>query len=367
MKKKSGISPLSGYSFTAWVKLLARYRFAVGPRHLHRVVGITLFSAINSLLGVVERAVYGHQIARARIHPAPLFIIGHWRTGTTHLHELLTLDPNHTFPNTYECFVPNHFLLTEGTLDRLLHRLLPTQRQMDNMAFGFERPQEDEFALCAMGIGSPYPGVFPNSPPYYEAYMYLDALSPRDLERWKADFIDFLKRLSIHRPGRFVLKSPHHSCRVKVLLQMFPDAQFVHIVRNPYEVFPSEVNNMKTFLSNYALQTPRFDLLEENVFHTFLRMYRKIDEARELVDPSHFYELRYEDLIADPLGQLQAIYDHLNLGSFDSVRPAVERYLESIAGYSTNRYELSDELRAEITRRLGAVIEQYGYSSTSGP
>ena len=81
----------------------------------------------------------------------PIFILGHWRTGTTLLHEFMIRDERFGYPTTYECMDPNHFLLTEGLFTRWLNFLVPTHRPMDNMKAGFDRPQEDEFALCMLG------------------------------------------------------------------------------------------------------------------------------------------------------------------------------------------------------------------------
>ena len=99
----------------------------------------------------------------------------------------------------------------------------------------------------------------------------------------------------------------------------------MHIVRDPYVVFPSTVNLWKTLYRLHGLQKPTFAGLEDYVFETFSRMYRKIDEARPHVKPGRFYELTYEDLTRDPEGQLQALYKHLDLGDFEAVRPRRKR------------------------------------------
>lgn len=115
---------------------------------------------------VVAKGLYGTIPENTQLKQPPVFIIGHWRTGTTLLHELLILDPRHNFPNTYQCLEPNHFLLTEKFFKSYFNFLLPTRRPMDNMEAGWDKPQEDEFALCMMGQPSPYLDVaFPNNPP----------------------------------------------------------------------------------------------------------------------------------------------------------------------------------------------------------
>lgn len=351
-----------GCDFFAWMRLLCRNRFAVHWSYLYVAAVVSLVSVIHTILRFVQDWCYGSAIERTPIRHAPIFIIGHWRTGTTFLHELLVLDPRHTYPTTYECLEPNHFLLTERLITRWLSILMPSRRPMDNVQAGWDRPQEDEFALCMMGQPSPYLTIaFPNHPPQCEKYLDLEGLTPRALASWKRAFFRFIQQLTYKDPRRLVLKSPPHSCRIRHLLQLFPDARFVHIVRDPYVVFPSTVNLWKSLYRTQGLQRPTFAGLEEHVFQTYLRLYEGLEEGRKRVAPSRFFELRYEDLVRDPIGQMRLIYEHLDLGGFEEMRPRLEQFLAGTAGYETNRYQLSPERRAEITRRWGKVFERYGY------
>ena len=351
-----------GCDFFAWMRLLWRNRFAVGLPYVYIAVIITFVSACHSVLRLIQEALYGPAVRRTPIREPPLFILGHWRTGTTLLHELLILDERHSFPTTYECLEPNHFLLTEGLLTRWLPFLMPSRRPMDNMAAGWDRPQEDEFALCMMGQPSPYLTIaFPNHPPQDQEAFDLDGLPPPARDAWKRAFMRFLRTLTFRDPRRLVLKSPTHTCRIRTLLELFPDARFIHIVRDPFVVFPSTVNLWKTLYETHGLQKPTFAGLEEHVFTTFLRLHAALDEGRRLLDREHFYELRYEDLVADPVAQMRALYEHFHLGGFEEYLPHLERYLASVKGYETNRYTLTPEQRAEITRRWGEVIRRQGY------
>src|SRR5262249_24778559 len=132
-----------GIEFFAWARLLARHRFAVGGSYLYIVAIVTVVSLFHTLLRLAQDVWYGRRLARVQLPEWPLFIIGHWRTGTTLLHEFLILDPRHNYPTTYECLEPNHFLLTEQLITRWMSFLTPSHRPMDNMAAGFDRPQED--------------------------------------------------------------------------------------------------------------------------------------------------------------------------------------------------------------------------------
>jgi hypothetical protein len=357
-----------GCNSIAWLRLLARNRFAVHWSCWYIALIVTWVSALQTFMRYLQAAWLGDRPERTPIREAPVFIIGHWRTGTTLLHEMLIRDPRHAYPTYFECLEPNHFLLTERFLTAVFGIFMPAQRPMDNMVAGWDRPQEDEFALCLLGQPSPYLTIaFPNHPPQCQEAFDLDELTPRVRAGWKRAFLGFLSQLTYKTGKRLILKSPPHSCRIKHLLQLFPDARFVHIVRDPYVVFPSTVKLWKSLYRAHGLQRPTFAGLEEHVYHTFTHMYRKIDEGKALIKPGRFHELAYEELIRDPIGQMQMLYQRLDLGSFETLRPHLEQYLTTIKGYETNRYQLSPETRAEITRRWGAVIRQYGYEPESTP
>jgi hypothetical protein len=306
---------------------------------------------------------FGDRIAATPIAHPPIFVIGHWRTGTTLLHELLVLDPRHNSPTSLHCMVPNHFLLTETFFKTYCNFLVPERRPMDNMAAGWDKPQEDEFALCLLGQPSPYTDIaFPNRPPIHPGALDLSGLTPRQLDRWKRTLRRFLQALTFNDPRRLVLKSPPHTARIPVLLDMFPDARFIHIVRDPYVVFPSTVNLWKSLGKKQGLQTPRDDArIREKVFTEFRTIYDRLEEARPLIRSGCFHELRYEQIVKDPMGEMKAVYDAIGLGGFNDYRPRLEDYLSRNAGYETNKYQLSDSDREEVTRRWGDVIRRFGY------
>jgi hypothetical protein len=245
---------------------------------------------------------------------------------------------------------------------------MPARRSADNMAFGWDRPQEDEFALCLLGAPSPYVNIaFPNHPPQDLEVFDVDRLPPRARAAWKRTFLRFLRQLTVKDPRRLVLKSPPHSCRVPTLLELFPDARFVHIVRDPYVVFPSTVHLWKSLYQNHGLQEPTFAGLEEYVFRTFAHVHERIQQGKKLIPPRRFHELHYEDLVADPVGEMRRLYDRLELGDFDKVLPRLQGYLQKHVDYRTNRYpKLNAELRAEIGRRWGEIIRRYGYDRAAG-
>lgn len=354
----------TGMNAGAWWRLLYRNHFRVGLRQWHVGVALCAWSTLNSVLGLLQRMLLLNRRAeRTAIAQPPIFVLGHWRSGTTLLHELLVLDERHTSPSTYACLAPSHFLLTEDFARRWLNFLLPAHRPMDNMPTGWDRPQEEEFALCNLGLPSPYLTIaFPNEPPYDPRYLTMEGVSDRELEHWKTVFVRFLRRVTYRTPKRLVLKNPPHTSRISTLLELFPDARFVHIVRDPVGLYNSTDKLWHTLYVDQGLQTPRFEGLDEYIFSTLETMYEKFDRDRQLLGPGRLVEMRYEDLVRDPAGELKNIYDELELGGFDELRPKLDEYLAGMTGYQANRYrEPAPALREQISKRWGRFFRRFGY------
>jgi hypothetical protein len=354
-----------GMPLSVWLPLLARNRFAV--TRVGQAVRMMVFAAGNSVLHRVDQLVYSRRIAGRPAPQPPLFVVGHWRSGTTMLHELLVRDRHFGFPTTYQAMSPHHFVLTERLFPRLFNHALPARRPMDDMAMGFDKPQEDEFALCNLGLPSPYVRwAFPNHYRTPGLYLDLEELSAADRQRWVAGFDEFLRRVAWREPRRLVLKSPTHTARVRTLASLYPGAQFIHIVRNPYEIFASTVYTWRRLWDAMGFHKPDFADLEEYVLETFVQMYRSFEAARPTLDGSRLHELRYDQLLADPLGELQRIYERLSLDGFEQARPAFESYFADRRDYKPNRHALSADLRQQIAERWSDYFQRYGYDPTEG-
>jgi len=353
----------AGCTLPGWWRLLARNRFGVAPRHIPEALLYTLTAAYHSLLSGAQDFLVGPKIEAVRIDPPPLFIIGHWRTGTTLMHILLGLDKQFTFPTTGECLNPSHLHL-RGYVERwIMRRSIPALRPMDHQAMSGDSPQEDEFALCLLGAPSPYQKLaFPNRPLPDPQSWEVEDLPPRLLDEWKESFMYFLKQVLFLRRGRLALKSPPHTCRVNVLSKLFPGARFITMVRSPYAVIPSTINLWKTLYQSQALQPPDFAGLEDFVLGTFNLFFERLEQTRSLVPGRQFCEVRFEDLVADPIERMRGVYEHLDLGDFDRARPALENYLTTHPNYLGRSWELSPAMRRRITERCRRYLERHGYA-----
>lgn len=353
-----------GMRLSTWLRELGRNRLAVSPSRVPMTCAVTGFTALNSVLAGVDRALYGRKVEATELAASPVFILGHWRSGTTFLHELMIRDPEHTYFTTYQCFTPHHFVLTERKVVPWIGIFVPERRPMDNMAAGWDRPMEDEFALQSLGVPTPYLStMFPNRGEAYPEYLTLRDLSPAARESWKRELLQFCKRLTFQDPRRIVIKSPAHTARVRTLLEMFPDAKFIHISRDPYALFRSTLGLWRSLNAEEGLQAVRDDKwLEEFVIDSLRRMYDAYFEDRALLPPNQLVELSYEELVGDPKSQLRSIYEQLELGDFARVEPALDDHLADVKNYRTNRHAINDESSERIRREWSRYFSEFGYS-----
>jgi hypothetical protein len=349
------------------VRILASHRFRVDAAYWPECLVDLLFAAGNSALGAIQSVAYRQALSKVRLDGDPVFIIGHWRTGTTLLHELLALDPRLRAPTNYECLVPNHFLLTGRWVKSWTSFTLPRMRPPDKMQVTWDSPQEDEFALCNLGVPSPYARIaFPNEGPQNAAYLELDSLSDDRRRAWEQTLLAFLKQITLCGPGRLVLKSPTHTFRLPTLTRMFPDAKWINIVRNPFEVFSSTDGLWRSLYEAYGYQQPRYEGLEEEVLATFARMHERLEATRGLAAAGSFVDVRYEDLVREPVAGLRRIYHLLGLGDFEVARQEIERYLADRSGYVAGQHRVGSQWAAEIRRRWKPYFDRYGYALEDG-
>ena len=350
------------------VRILNSNRWRVSPSHWPGCCVDLTLSLANSSLGAVQSLLYRSRVKQLKMREDPVFIIGHWRTGTTLLHELLALDPRHTCPTTYQCFVPGHFLLTERWLKPWTGFALPANRPPDQMRVAWDSPQEDEFALCNLGVPSPYARIaFPNTRPAGMDYLTLESVSARERERWKQAWMTFLKRLYYRQPGRMILKSPTHTFRVPLLLELFPKACFINVVRHPTTVFMSTMRLWKSLFTTHGYQTPSFVGLNEFVLATFVQMHERLEATRGMIPSGRLIDVRYEELVSDLVGTTQSIYERLHLGSFDEAQPLIEEYAAAHRGYQPNRHQATSNIESEVYARWKPYFERYGYPESLPP
>ena len=364
-----------GASGSALARIVARHRFRIPWRRFPALCFDGAFAAANSLLRVPQQLLLGRRIRRCNVGDDPLFVLGHWRSGTTLMHELLALDPRFRAPTTYECFLPSHFVLTRRWVESWSGFVLPRRRPPDTMRVGWSRPQEDEFALCLRGAGSVYDLIaFPQELSLPVPSLQLECLPIRERNRWHGTWTEFLKELLYVHPGRLLLKSPTHTFRLRQLTEWFPNARFLLMVRNPYDVFASTMKLWRSLGSRYGYQKLPHDHsassssdrlpLREFVMALHETMLSRLEPFLQALPANKLLTVRYEDLVTSPMATIARVYDGLELGRFDQAEPHLRRELEERRAYRASCYELDGETKREIRRRWSASFDAFGYATS---
>lgn len=352
---------LRGITMSDWWRLLKQERFAVDPVYLGRAAALTLMARYNSRMKRREDEQFGAAVESAVV-PAPLFVLGHWRSGTTLLHELLCNDERYAYPTAFQVSNPHTFLSREDEVARHLEAEAGSTRPMDNVVVTYKSPAEDEIGAAVVSLRSPLiASAFPRRETYYDRYYSFRGVPPAEVAEWRDAFLWFLRKLHVRHGRPMILKSPTHTARVRLLLEIFPDAKFVHIHREPYAVFRSTQKLQRDAVAYSHLHRPRADP-NEGILARYRMMYEAFFEERGLIPPGQYCEVAFEELERDPLCQVARIYDELGLGDFDRVQPKIEAYTRDRADYRKNEHRpIASPLRERIAEEWAMGFREWGY------
>ncbi|HEY48579.1 MAG TPA: sulfotransferase [Dehalococcoidia bacterium] len=360
--------PLAFGSFRNWLRLLWDNK-DIDRKFIPRALIVALSTLSTSPLKIYESLRYSRKVKNTAIHPSPIFIIGHWRTGTTHLHNLLCQDRNHGYVSTFQAFAPGLCLVGERFIKRpfnkLAQKMHPT-REIDNIPLSLDNPEEEDLAVaCMLPYSYLHMYTFPRrARHYYETYItFFENLPEPTIARWKKAYLTMLRKATLEAGGKqLVIKNCADSARIKMLLELFPEAKFIHIYRNPYDVFRSTKHLYRVVLERSQLQEIGLDVLEDWVLLFYAQLMQKFLADKVLIPEGNLVEVKYEELDKEPLAQLRKIYETLSLPGFDEAEPAFRAYLDSIAGYQKLSHKTVDTAAIEkINERWGFVFDALGY------
>ena len=356
--------PLAGSTFTNLLRLLAQNRFRVSLIGLPRLSYATLMSFILSPLNIYEKIKYDKKIKNVVIEKYPIFIVGHWRSGTTYLHNLFSVDKQFGYPTTFQTVAPALFMRFEKLLKPVVDSSLPEKRPQDDVDLHVDLPQEEEYALGNISPYSFYNGwIFPKNMEFYNDYVDMRNISRETIEKFKKIYMYYVKKLTLYYNGKqLVLKNPSNTSRIKILLEMFPDAKFIHIYRNPYHVFLSMMRNVEKEMTLYCIQKPADkEVFERSIANLYNRMHAKYFEERKLIPPGNLVEIRYEDFLVNTLEEMKKIYDQLEISGFEKNKRRFEEYIKSQSKIKTYKYKIDEESKQKIYGYLKYTIDLWGY------
>jgi omega-hydroxy-beta-dihydromenaquinone-9 sulfotransferase len=162
-----------------------------------------------------------------------------------------------------------------------------------------------------------------------------------------------------------VVKSPGHLFRLPMLRALFPRSRMVFIVRDPHEVVPSMEHMTAVYRRHMSLQGPH--VADRVATARFLATYSSLMDARiaELAEREHAL-VRYEELVQDPIGVVRGVYERLGLAYTPAYDRLLTAYVDSVRGYTPNRFAVVPALDALVRAECGDILERHGYARPWG-
>jgi len=353
-----------GMTLRPWLATIMPNLHRVPLRRIPLTLSVFLTTPTVTLLALAERLIYGRKIAAVKNEEAPVFVLGYWRSGTTWLHEILDADERSISPSTFQCMVPDCFILAKP-LAWILKRLLPETRPMDAVSLDMNAAQEDELAILIMGLKTPYNYMaFPSQGwPVTDISTY-QPQEGRELSHWIARWTGFLKKVQMDDPSkRMILKSPPHTARIEMILSQFPNAKFVHISRDPRALFGSNLKLTKAMCTTqgFELSLPDDQNLTEQIIETHNWIYEQFFEVSDKSPNVTICQTRFEDMRKDPEAEIIRIYKELELGDPYMALKTIRKRISKTSDYKPDSYEIDPDLEARLQSEWSQYYERFGY------
>jgi hypothetical protein len=339
----------------------------VSPSHALEVALMAASALARTPGCLIESLRVAERVKDFVFEPAPVFIVGHWRSGTTFLHNLMSRDPRFCFPTITDVARPFDFYPNpaEPITRWLVLRLLPPTRPMDDVPLEAHLPQEDEIATATMGVLSFFNCFyFPRRlSEVFAQEVLFEGVSDQAIDSWGRSLRYFLAKLGALSPGkRLLLKNPAHSARIGHLRVLFPGAKFIHIHRHPFEVLRSTQRLYRSLLPLLALQRYEDTAVDDHIVWSYPELMRRLLDSLDELAPGDVIAVSYDELVADPMTTLERIYRLLALGDFSPARGSIQQAACQAFHRRNSICDLDEAARSRLASRWRPLLDRLGYS-----
>ncbi|HVN92351.1 MAG TPA: sulfotransferase [Terracidiphilus sp.] len=315
----------------------------------------------------------------------PLFIVSNFRSGSTFVQRTLARDES-----TFTCLRTGDIYLMPSItqrrvfsllshIDRLLGRIFEkTLRRLDRISlgrlnihpFGLFDPEEDEhlffyvWSTFFAGFVFPYLDELP-------PYQYFDTEIPRaERERLMAFYRRCIQRHMYSKGGCFYLaKNPLFSARIESLLETFPDARIVYLVRNPLEMLPSTISLFSYMWRLFSDPDEKYPHREE-ILRWTQYWYDHPLEVIDRTSPGQSMIVRYDDLMQTPDIVFRSIYSRFGYPRSEQLETILRDAAAEAQAHTSSHeysYEAMGFTREQIVREFAHIFARFDFDTREAP
>lgn len=327
-----------------------------------RFVLSKLVARILSVFAAWERLRWQRRVDAHQMPEAPVFIIGHWRSGTTLLHNLLAQDGQFAYCTTFQGVFPNLLLTQQWWFKPIFAKLMPSERPSDGVKLGPDLPQEEDF-----GLGNTIPNTIYNSfyfPMDFQEYMHQNVLrdteSKADDEQFRKGYQRFAAKAMLNpifkKKGvkRLLSKNPPHTARIDQLLKLCPNARFIYLERDPCDAISSFKKFALSILHGLQFQELDESCYEDALIELYVAMRDKYAALKPLIPSGQLLELHYDELVKDPMSIAERIYVELKIDGLEKARPAFLEFVGKQRAHKAAGYTHPEAFTAKVDAALSA-------------
>jgi len=335
---KVPISPLMGSSLINYIKVIISNKISI--KYIFHVFITFLIVILISPFQLIDKFIFLFK-KNKKIND-PIFIIGHWRSGTTLLHNVLCKNKEFGFFNTYNSLFINN-IYSNYLFKTLMKYTMPKERPSDNIKLDVDLPQEDEFAVSNFTDISHYNFFFfPNN--YKKFYSQAIRFETNKESSWLRSYYEIIRRIFIYtNKSKIVIKNPSNTARIKSLLKIYPNAKFIHIYRNPVFVYLSTYKFFSELFPSVNLQNIDKKLLFDLVIYNYREMYKDYYDQKDLMPKENLIEFKFEDFKSDTMKYLLSIHKKFKIEINESIIKEYDKYLKDQKKHKMNTYTIEKD------------------------
>lgn len=360
---------MQGCYYPHFRHLLAENREDLAPAQKKRIRKVLRCSRTLYFPALIEKIYYRKRVENTKIEHPPVFIVGHWRSGTTYLFNLLSCDSNFSFTDSITTFTYHNYIWLRRILPHFYNKTMTGDRVGDDLDFLPHSPQEECYAI-ANTIDETFTHLvtFPQNAQHYIDLSFEDGMTPAQQEKWGKTHRYLLKKLTYYRGGKRILfKSPDNTAKVGMLHRLYPDAKFIHIYRDPYKSILSTINMLQEGIPLVTFEDiPDTAYITDMTIQFYKRIYTQYLRDIQAIPKENLIEIAYSELVKAPIDTLRQIYAALSLPDFGAAAPQMQAHIDSQKSHKSNKFTLNDPLREKINSELGFFFRHYNIPMQTG-